>query len=167
MYQINSLSLVNLLSLIIKFSFICQGHSYRVCIALKDMNNNYRQFSNMRRTESQTVNVSHLVLQLFCPIYWSHVLSWEWRCSWSSADRRCSIYSWVTNNLMAHVGASNIKYFMVAVYLNTTKHSKAWAVCINLGLHCARRLPLFQLNMDIIFTETMLSWEILAKCIFL
>ena len=23
-----------------------------------------------------------------CTIYWSHVLSGEWRCSWSSADRR-------------------------------------------------------------------------------
>ena len=25
-------------------------------------------------------------------------LSWEWRCSWSSADRRCSNYIWVINN---------------------------------------------------------------------
>ena len=27
-----------------------------------------------------------------CPIHWSQVLSWEWRCSWSSANRRCSNY---------------------------------------------------------------------------
>ena len=26
------------------------------------------------------------------PICWSQVLNWEWRCSWSSADRRCSNY---------------------------------------------------------------------------
>ena len=27
-----------------------------------------------------------------CAIYWSQVLSWEWRCSWSSADRWCTNY---------------------------------------------------------------------------
>ena len=26
------------------------------------------------------------------------MLSQEWRCSWSSADRRCSNYTWVINN---------------------------------------------------------------------
>ena len=35
-----------------------------------------------------------------CPIHWSQVLSWEWRCNWSSADRRCSYYIWVFNNLL-------------------------------------------------------------------
>ena len=30
-----------------------------------------------------------------CPIHWSPVLNREWRCSWSSADRRCSKYIWV------------------------------------------------------------------------
>ena len=35
-------------------------------------------------------------------IHWSQVLSWEWRCSWSSADRRCSNYIWVINNFIAH-----------------------------------------------------------------
>ena len=37
-----------------------------------------------------------------CPIYWSQVLSRERRCSWSSADRRCSNYIWVINNLIAY-----------------------------------------------------------------
>ena len=36
-----------------------------------------------------------------CPIYWSHVLSLKWRCSRSSADRWCSNYIWVINNLIA------------------------------------------------------------------
>ena len=31
------------------------------------------------------------------PIDLSHVLSREWRCSWSSADRRCSNYIWLIN----------------------------------------------------------------------
>ena len=44
-----------------------------------------------------------------CPFYWSRVLSREWRCSWSSADRRCSNYIWVINNLMAYKGASFIR----------------------------------------------------------
>ena len=35
-------------------------------------------------------------------IYWSQALSGAWRCSWSSADRRCSNYIWVINNLIAH-----------------------------------------------------------------
>ena len=37
-----------------------------------------------------------------CPIHWSHVLSREWRCSWSSTDRRCSNYIWVIDNLIAN-----------------------------------------------------------------
>ena len=43
------------------------------------------------------------------PICWSQVLSWEWRCSWSSADRRCSNYIWVINNLIAYQSASYIR----------------------------------------------------------
>ena len=35
-----------------------------------------------------------------CPIHWSQVLSREWRCSWGSADRRCSNYIWVINNFI-------------------------------------------------------------------
>ena len=40
-----------------------------------------------------------------CPIHWSQALSREWRCSWSSADRRCSNYIWVINNFIAYYGA--------------------------------------------------------------
>ena len=43
------------------------------------------------------------------PIRWSQVLSWEWRCSWSSADRRCSNYVLVINNLIAYQSASYIR----------------------------------------------------------
>ena len=35
-----------------------------------------------------------------CAIHWSHVLSRQWRCSWSSADIRCFNYIWVTNNFV-------------------------------------------------------------------
>ena len=43
-----------------------------------------------------------------CPIYWSRVLSREWRCSQSSADRRCPNYIWVINNSIAYKCASYI-----------------------------------------------------------
>ena len=33
-------------------------------------------------------------------IRWSQMLSWEWRCSWSSADRRCSNYIWEFHRLL-------------------------------------------------------------------
>ena len=46
-----------------------------------------------------------MFLDSFCsciwPIHWSQVLSREWRCSWSSANRRCSNYIWVIKNFIA------------------------------------------------------------------
>ena len=42
-------------------------------------------------------------------IHWSQMLSWEWRCSWSSAVRRCSNYIWVINNFIAYEGATYIR----------------------------------------------------------
>ena len=52
----------------------------------------------------------------FCAIYWSHVLSREWRCSWSSADRRCSNCIWVINNFSAYWGMSFIRGLVVRFY---------------------------------------------------
>ena len=46
-------------------------------------------------------------------IHWSQVLSWEWRCSWSSADRRCSNYIWVINNFIAYWSVTYIRGFTV------------------------------------------------------
>ena len=54
-----------------------------------------------------------------CPIYWSWVLSWEWRCSWSSTDRLCSNYIWAINNFVACLGATYIRDLMV-LYLYCT-----------------------------------------------
>ena len=47
----------------------------------------------------KTLNVSSYIC--FCPIQWRHVLSREWRCSWSSADMWCSNYIQVINNFIA------------------------------------------------------------------
>ena len=49
-----------------------------------------------------------------CSIYWIHVLSWEWRCSWCSADRRCSNYIWAINNSIARKGTSYIRDLTVS-----------------------------------------------------
>ena len=46
---------------------------------------------------------------------WSRVLSREWRCSWSSADRRCSNYIWVIDNFMTYQGASYIRGLRVRI----------------------------------------------------
>ena len=61
-----------------------------------------------------------LVFSCSCcgPIHWIHVLSREWRCSWSSADRRCSNYIWVINNFIAYSGAPYIRDFTVCFHDN-------------------------------------------------
>ena len=47
--------------------------------------------------------------------------SWEWRCSWSSANRRCSNYVWVINNLIAY-------YFVVYLILETWRLTSTYIV---------------------------------------
>ena len=37
-----------------------------------------------------------------CWIHWSQVLSQEWGCCWSNADRQCSNYIWVINDFIAY-----------------------------------------------------------------
>ena len=51
-----------------------------------------------------------------CPMHWSQVFSWEWRCSWSNADRRCSNYIWVINNFIAYYGVTYIRGLMVFLF---------------------------------------------------
>ena len=48
-----------------------------------------------------------------CSIHWHQVLRRKWRCSWSSAGRRCSNYIWVINNLIAYKGAAYIRSVIV------------------------------------------------------
>ena len=62
----------------------------------------YHRTSNISHTKSQNLMFLVLSCSCLCPIHWSQGLSREWRCSWSSADRRCSNYIWVINNLIAY-----------------------------------------------------------------
>ena len=50
-----------------------------------------------------------------CLVHWSQVLSREWRCSWSSADRWCSNYIWVINKYITHWGVTYIRGLAVNV----------------------------------------------------
>ena len=56
----------------------------------------WRKITNIRRK----IIISSC--SCLCPSHWNHVLNREWRCSWSSADRRCSKYIWVINNFIAY-----------------------------------------------------------------
>ena len=51
-----------------------------------------------------------------CKIYWNQVLSQKWRCSWSSADRRCSNYIWVINNFIAYYGVAYSRGLMTVTF---------------------------------------------------
>ena len=55
-----------------------------------------------------------------CAIYWSQVLSWEWRCSWCSADRRCSNYIWVIHNFITKWCASYIRDLTDSTFIDAT-----------------------------------------------
>ena len=75
---------------------------------------NYRQVSNISRTKSQHLKYSRTVLRLSLPNPLKpDVFSREWRCSWSSADRRCSNYIWVIDNFIAYWGVSYITGYTV------------------------------------------------------
>ena len=78
--------------------WICLPQDPIVDVQFTTRNTIYRQVSNIRRTESQHLKDYRTVL----PLSWSQMLSREWRCSWSSADRRCSNYIWVIDNFIAY-----------------------------------------------------------------
>ena len=61
-----------------------------------------------------------------CPIHWGYVLGREWRSSWSSADRRCSNYIWVIKNVIAYLGATNIRDFTVRILEILNSWRKSW-----------------------------------------
>ena len=66
-----------------------------------------------------------------CPIHWSQVLSREWRCSWSNADRRCSNYIWVINKFIAYGGVTHIRGLTVLAEgtMQLTRQSRVSTNC--------------------------------------
>ena len=63
-----------------------------------------------------------------CVMYWSQVLSREWKYSWSSSDRRCSNYIWVINNFIAYKGASYIRGITVHWYSFSADINKGYGL---------------------------------------
>ena len=57
-----------------------------------------------------------------CPIHWNQVLSKKLKCSWSSADSRCSNYIWVINKFIAYKGATYIRGLPVHQWLSPSIH---------------------------------------------
>ena len=98
-----------------------------------------------------------------CPILWSQVFSREWRCSWSSADRRCSNYIWVIDSLIAYWGASYIRDLMVTLIPSWVSNHMPGKVCdptlyngcdylSMMGLKlCYQRGPWYQWFQDLLF----------------
>ena len=78
-------------------------------------------------------------------IYWSQRFSGEWRCSWSSADRRCSNYMWVINNFIAYSKSkskSKIFYYnkIIIIHRMTQRLKPIW-------IYLSQKfLPLFTLQ---------------------
>ena len=58
--------------------------------------------SSTSRTKSKSLNVSCILVQLFSLNPLKPGVKLRMRCSWSSADRRCSNYIWVINNFIAY-----------------------------------------------------------------
>ena len=98
----------------------------------------YCQTSNIRCTKSQNLVSSCSCL---CPIYWSQALSLEWRCSWSNADRRCSNYICVINNLIAS-GATYIRGLRLVLckyfprYDDGIMKITIWSVSLRMSVAC-------------------------------
>ena len=61
----------------------------------------YSKISNISCTKSKNLNNFRLVLQLSLPSQLK-MLSREWRCSWSSTDRRSCRYMWLIDNFVAY-----------------------------------------------------------------
>ena len=109
-------------------------------------------------------------------IHWSRVLSWEGRCSWSSADRRCSNYIWVINNFIAYKGATYIRGFTVVTIMAvkvtypswklnwSTRHLNIYLMSTNKMYNTFKNSPISQITRCIwqIFQNQCNIWE--QKC---
>ena len=76
----------------------------------------YSQIVNIRRTNSQNLNASRLVLQLSLPNLLKPCIKLRMKMF---LDRRCSNYIWVINNLITHKGAIYIRDLTVPVNIIT------------------------------------------------
>ena len=100
------------------------------------------------------------------PIHWSQVLSREWRCSWSSADRRCSNYIWVIDNFIAFSCASYIRGLTVCDTRSRWLNEQWWQEQVKFINKCEAHwnmnlLQTFSRNFE---TQTIDSGNLLGMC---
>ena len=68
-----------------------------------------------------------LVSSCSCSIHWSQVLCEEWRCSWSSANRRCFNYLWVINTFIANERVAYIRGLRIVTMSSKVTHVVIYA----------------------------------------
>ena len=113
-----------------------------------------------------------------CTIYWSQMLSREWRCSWDSADRRCCNYIWMINNFISYQDAAYIRGLTIicigvprgipyyrwchirAMALQITDHSTVWSFCSDQHQRKRQSCALLSLCEE----STADPWIHVAKC---
>ena len=100
-----------------------------------------------------------------CPIHWSQVLSWEWRYSWSSADRQCSNYIWVINNFIAYKGVSYIRDLTVSLSLKSQTTPHNFSPLVSYKVPSVKKIDLIIMrdSTDIAFKD--LSLLVVTLCI--
>ena len=77
-------------------------YQWESCVA-SFMSQNYCKVSNIRRNQiPQLKCFSSRFVVVFAQSIEARFLRRKWRCSWSSADRRCSNYIWVIDRFIAH-----------------------------------------------------------------
>ena len=86
----------------------------------------YHKISNISHTKSKNLNDSHLILQLSLPNPLNQVLSREWRCSWTSANRQCSNYIWMINNFIVYYRSTYIRDLTVVFIDLVQKGHNIW-----------------------------------------
>ena len=92
-------------------------------------------------------------------IRWSQVLSREWRCSWSSADRRCSNYIWVIDNLIAYKSASYIRDLTVVIIVrHALIATRFWVVVICPIIKCLTVLEFSFISFDLCLFITIFNF---------
>ena len=103
-----------------------------------------------------------------CPIHWSQVLSREWRCSWSSTDRRCSNYIWVIDNFVDNkvllILEAWQRMFLYFIIINTSRdNSYLWVkeILWCYGLECEDHDGLHD------DTEVVVVWHKVSVCLLL
>ena len=106
------------ISFSIGLSVIClqlpsQTLKWSVILSIK-----YHQASNIKlKIPKLKCFSSHLAVVFVQSIYWSQVLSWEWRCSWSSADRQQAM-------LQLHLRSTNLLLTKVQLVLEFWQYAR-------------------------------------------